>query len=158
MITRPIRAVQHHPDAGGVGGAWSILFDHETKGPWLYFLPVSSLWYRSAEYEIDLGDADTLFDTVLHEAAAMDFDLGVHHTDPDFVAHVPAAQAWQAHQARIAKVKQLVTHDDPQKLMSVITKHHLDNRGHKHLNQLYQDHRSIVGSIRKQRFPISQAP
>ncbi len=151
MITRPIHQAEYHPQGGGVGGGWSILFEHEERGPYVYLMTASSLWCRSVEYGIDLNDADTLFDIVLHELAGISLGVGVRMTDPDFVYHVHPTVAWHGHQRRLAQVKNQVTHPDPLGELKKITDHHLANLNNSDLKTLHAKHVELVSSIRKQR-------
>ena len=148
MITRPIQEVKHHPTSGGVGGGWAVLFTHETLGLYHYLIPVSMLWYRSAEYEIDLADGDTLLDVVLHELAGMSLGHEVDPTDPSFVYKASAQTAWAAHQARLGKVKQQVSHHDPQKLLGQIVDHHKSNLKHPELTEIHTQHQQVMRRIR----------
>ncbi len=151
MITRAILNADRDPVSGGPGGSWCVMFDHEVHGPYAYVFPVSTLWHRSAEYGIDLADADTLLDVVLHELALVSIGQGLTGAEPDFVYHVNQSTAWQGHQRRIAQAKTLITHDDPLKFLRQVSDHHRAHLNNPTLKALHANHSELVSSIRNQR-------
>ena len=148
MITRPIRLVTHHPDSGGVGGGWSVMFDHETNGPYCYLIPVSMLWYRSAEYGIPLTDGATLSDVALNELAGRALGETVEPINSDFPYHVDSATAWAGHRARVARIKSQITHPDPGNLLGQIATHHTSTLTDPDLQKLHQDHVKLLTKVR----------
>jgi len=151
MITRAILSADHDFISGGPGGRWCVLFNHEVHGTYAYVFPVSALWYRSAEYGIDLKDADTLLDVVLNDMAMISVGQGLTETEPDFVYHVHSSVAWQGHQRRIAQFKTTLTHDDSQGVLKKVTDHHRANLNNPALKALHANHSELISSIRNQR-------
>lgn len=107
-----------------------------------YVFPHAALTYRAAEYGIDLDDAETLLDIVLHEHY---MDPGEHSPyHPSFLYNTDEETARLAHLARVQKVKQYIAHEDPDNLLRIVTQHHV-----KHRNEaLHSEHRAVVASLR----------
>lgn len=94
---------------------WFIDMDVEGALPWIYVIPHSTFFHRSAEYGIDPSDFDTLLDIAIHEHH---FELS--HTDPTFLYNTDEKTAREAHLARVDAAKKRVTHEDPANLLNVI--------------------------------------
>jgi hypothetical protein len=154
--TRPIRQVDHHPEWDGPGGGWTILFDREDGVPWCYAFPVATLWHRSAEYGIDVADAATLLDVVLHEMALTSVGQVLTGQEPDFVYHVAESVARAGHLERTARAKAQFAHPDPDNLLSKVTDYHLSMLSDPGLQDLHRKTRQTAQSIRRQRGAIKE--
>ncbi len=158
MITRTLLSATHDPASGGPGGSWCVLFDHEVHGTYAYVFPVCTLWYRSAEYGIDLADADTLLDVVLHEMAMVSIGRGLTQNEPDFVFHVEEGMARTGHLMRTDRAKDLFEHPDPDGLLQKIRDHHLGTLHDPELRGLHLKSRQTAHSIRRQRGVPTKEP
>jgi hypothetical protein len=115
-ITR-VRDASSEQQSSPTHPIWFIDMDVEGAHPWIYVIPHSTFFHRSAEYGLDPSDFDTLLDVVIHEHH---FEL--HHTDPTFLYNTDEKTAREAHLARVAAAKQRVTHQDPHGLLDTIRK------------------------------------
>lgn len=158
MITRKLLSATHDPESGGPGGSWCVLFDHEVHGTYAYVFPVCALWHRSAEYGIDLTDADTLLDVVLHELAMISVGQGLTQNEPDFVFHTEEAMARTGHLMRTDRAKDMFSHPDPDNLLQRIRDHHIGTLGNRELHELHLKSRQTAHSIRKQRGVPTKEP
>lgn len=148
MTEKPIVGVRLNPanmNKMGVG-CWIIDYMDSPKNMLCYAFPETALFYRAAEYGIDLSDGATLLDCVMHEHY-----IEMHHHHPNFVYNTEEATAREEYLKRVQMVKPHVGHTDPKGLLSAVIEEHKKLVDAGHYDELHSNHRKMVSSVRAYR-------
>lgn len=122
--------------------AWVVDYTDQDGMTRNYVFPSSALTFRAAEYGIDLSDAATLLDIIIHEHY---MDPTEFHPDhPEFVYNTDQETARSAHLNRVRKLKLQIVHEDPGDLLKVIREAHVRDND----RSLHESHRTLVASLR----------
>lgn len=135
-----------HPDL-----AWTINVLYEDGSKWAHAFPTTTLWARSAEYGIPIGEVDTLIDVILYERVMMQLGLHIDHNHPEFLYNTDEDTARTSHLNRIERTKLLVSHVDPSGHLDTLREYHAGSIGKKTHLDYYHSHRKLVGSLRGQK-------
>jgi len=97
---------------------WRIVLLKDDDPPYehVIFLPHEAFGSRVAEYGLDTEDFEKVLEVVLYEP----FMNEVHELDPNFLWNTDQETARLHHLARVSRLKDEYTYNDPGKLFDVI--------------------------------------
>lgn len=148
MTEKPIVGVRLNPASTTRTGVDCWIIDYmDSPGRTLcYAFPKTALFYRAAEYGIDLSDGATLLDCVMHEHY-----IEMHDQHPKFVYNTDEATAREEYLRRVQAVKPHIGHTDPKGLLSAVIEEHKRLVDAGHYDELHNNHRETVSSVRAHR-------
>lgn len=98
---------------------WRVDYLRPDGVRWCHVFPDGTMGWRAAEYGIDLNDADTLLQTILHEQ-----HIAVSPDDPAFLYNTDEETARIHHLAKVQASQKLTDYADPHGLLAQIRDHH----------------------------------